>query len=139
MNTCSNGNLLLDHLSAGCALGLISDKEYVVFRGIQAMLQMVDNPATGAYTAAGDNDGRAFDIQQLLMVLVFLHGIKSFEIKVMVNIRLKIFRLFILFQQYALCLIGLSLPSRKGRGNFEPILSSSYSSSWVLPREKAGI
>jgi len=45
------------------------------------MFEVVDNPSTAAHAAAGDDDGWAGDMQQLLVVLVFLHGIKPLEIK----------------------------------------------------------
>ena len=45
------------------------------------MFLVVDDPSACAHTAAGDDDCRPVDIQQLLMVLVFLHGVEPLEIK----------------------------------------------------------
>ena len=92
---CLDGDLFLDHLSAGGSFRLVADKEDVVGRVFQALAEMVDNPAAGAHAAAGDDDRRAGDIQQLFMVLVFLHSIEPLEIKGVVAPRLEVFRLFI--------------------------------------------
>ncbi len=90
-----NGNFFIDHLSAGCALGLVSDKKQIVCRGVQALFEVVDNSSAGAHAAASDDDGRAGDVQQFLMVLVFANRIEPFEIKGVIAVLLEVPGLFI--------------------------------------------
>ncbi len=61
------------------AFGLVSHKEQVVFWDIQAVLQVVDNAAARAHAGFGNDDGRAFEMQQALVVLELFHGIQVFE------------------------------------------------------------
>ena len=53
------------------------------------MFQVVDNPSAGAHAAAGDDDGRAIDMQQLLMILVSVDGVEPFEIEGVVAFALR--------------------------------------------------
>jgi len=76
-----DGDFLLDHLAAGGALRLIADEENIVSRVVEAMAEVVDDASAGAHAAAGDDDGGAGDLQQFLMVLVFLHRIEALEIE----------------------------------------------------------
>jgi hypothetical protein len=59
--------------------GLKSHKEQVVFRFIQAVFQMIDNAAASAHAGTGNDDGRAFEVQQVLVVLELFHGIQVVE------------------------------------------------------------
>ena len=61
------------------AFGLVSHKEQVVFRITQAVLQVVDNAAAGAHAGTGDDDGRAFQVQQAPVVLELFCGIQVVE------------------------------------------------------------
>lgn len=89
MNGCLDRDFAFDHPSAGCALGLVADKDDVVFRVAQALFEVVDNAAAGAHAAAGDDNRRARDVQQLLMVLVCADGIKALEIEGVVAVLLE--------------------------------------------------
>ncbi len=71
MDACFNGDFLLDHLSAGCSLGLISNEKYAVSQVFKTMFQVVGNSSAGAHATAGDDDGWAIDMHQFLMVLIF--------------------------------------------------------------------
>ena len=95
MDPCLNWNFLFDHPSAGGAFGLVSDKEYVVFRVIQTLSQVIDYSSSGAHAAAGNDDGGAVDIQQFLMILVFVHRIEPGKIKGVVALCLEVFGLLI--------------------------------------------
>jgi len=39
-------------------------KEQVVFRVVQTVFQMADNAAARTHAGSGDDDGRAFEVQQ---------------------------------------------------------------------------
>jgi hypothetical protein len=71
----------LDHLPAGCAFGLVADKNDIVGRDRSGPVKVVDNAAAGAHAAAGDDDGRAGDGEQPVMVLVFTDRIEALEIE----------------------------------------------------------
>ena len=88
-------NFPVDHLSAGGAFCLIADKEDVIGRIFQAIFQMIDNPSTGAHAAAGDDDGRAVDVEQFFMVLISLYRIQALKIKGMIALCLECPGLFI--------------------------------------------
>jgi hypothetical protein len=49
----------------GRAVGLVADEEDVVFGVVDALFQMIDDPAAGAHAAAGQDDGRTFGIAKL--------------------------------------------------------------------------
>ena len=66
------------------AIGLVADKEDVIGWIFQAVFQVVDNTSAGAHAATGDDDGRAFDVEQFFMVLIFLDCIQSLKIKGMI-------------------------------------------------------
>jgi hypothetical protein len=90
MNACFNWYFILDYLSTWGSLGLVADKKYIILWVFKAMFQVVDNPSAAAHAAAGDNNGRPVDIQQLLMVLVFLpleiKGVVAFGLELLVII-----------------------------------------------------
>jgi hypothetical protein len=69
---------------------LVSYKKYVASRVFKTRFQVVDNPSAAAHAAAGDDDGWAGDMQQLLVVLVFLpleiKGVVAFGLELLVII-----------------------------------------------------
>ena len=65
--------------SARGASGLVSHKEQVVFRVVQAVFQVADNASARAHARSGNDDGRAVEVQQALVVLKLFHGIQVLE------------------------------------------------------------
>ena len=59
------GAVLLDIASWG-ALGLVADEEYRMPGVVQHRFQVVNDPPCIAHTAAGDNDGGAFAVVEVL-------------------------------------------------------------------------
>ncbi len=58
---------------------LVSHKEQVVFRVVQAVLEVADDAAADAHVRSGNDDGRAVKSQQAAVFLEPFHGIQVFE------------------------------------------------------------
>ena len=81
MDGCPGASLFLQQFPAGGAFCLVADEDHVVFLVKQSLLQVGHDPSAGAHAAAGDDDGRALDLQQLLVVAVFVDGVQALEVE----------------------------------------------------------
>lgn len=70
---------LADDGSSWCSLGLITDKQHIIFGIIQVSLQVGHDAAAGQHAAACDDDGRPGKIQKFLVVMMIFHGVEVFK------------------------------------------------------------
>ena len=89
MDACFYGDFLFYHLSTRGAFCLVANEKYIICRIFKAVFQMINNTSAGTHAAAGDDDSRALNSQQLFMVLVFLDCVQTLEVKGMIALAFK--------------------------------------------------